>query len=129
MAAKKPKNKVYKKKKHIDAQDQENKNTMTVNLTTQSIKQLKVRKPIRIAVMVLCVLAMSCLFEGWRQVQQGLTFNHIFVLFSGIISTAFLLWLQAFWIYLEEKYKGTLRKRIEHFEKLEAYWQRKKNKK
>ncbi len=76
---------------------------------------------------MLSVLALSWFFEGIRQIQNGLTISHIFVLMGGIVSTAILLWVQGFWIYLEEKRKGTLRKKIEHFDKLEEYWQRKKS--
>ncbi len=47
------------------------------------------------------------------------------MLISGILATAFLLWLQAFWIYLEEKSKGTLRKKIVHFDRLQEYLEKK----
>ena len=76
--------------------------------------------------MVLSILALSLVFEGWRQVKDSMTAWHLAILISGTVSTIFLLWLQAFWIYVEEKSKGTLKKKIVHFDRLQEYLQKRK---
>lgn len=132
MADEKKKKKTAKSKQSVQTdtvrqgKDPEN---MTASSILQNNQKFKVRLPIKLTVIVLSVLALSWFFEGLRQVQHGLTLGHIAVFLGGVISTAVLLWVQGFWIYLEEKYKGTLRKKIEHFDKLEEYWQRKKSRK
>jgi hypothetical protein len=47
------------------------------------------------------------------------------VLVVSIVATASLLWIQAFWIYLEEKSKGTLKRKVAVFEKMENWFQAK----
>lgn len=83
--------------------------------------QLKVKSPVKLLALVSSVIALSWFFEGYRRVSQSPTVPHLTVLILGIASTAFLLWLQAFWIYIEEKSKGTLNKQIAHFDRLEKY--------
>ncbi len=123
--AKKKRNKAHEKpQQNKEGKDLEK---MTAQVLAPEIKSFKVKLPIRLAVIVLSVLALSWFFEGWRQINKGFTLSHILVFVSGTLITAVLLWLQGFWIYLEEKYKGTLRKKIEHFEKLEQSWFKKGN--
>ncbi len=98
---------------------------MTAQVLSSPTKSFKVKLPIRIAVIILSVLALSWFFEGWRQINKGITLSHVAFFISGILVTAVLLWLQGFWIYLEEKYKGTLRRKIELFDKLEQRWYKK----
>jgi hypothetical protein len=90
--------------------------------------KVKIRRPKRLlkwSVVILSIFAMSLIFEGWRQLKTGLTLEHSLVLLLGIFSTAVLLWIQAFWIYVEEKSKGTLKKKIVHFDRLDEYLQKK----
>jgi len=109
------------------ATQEKNSEDMTSSSIPQDNKRFKVRLPIKMAVIILSVFALSWFFEGLRQIQNGLTLIHALVFIGGVVSTAILLWLQGFWIYLEEKHKGTLRKKIAHFDKLEEYWERKKS--
>ena len=95
---------------------------MTTVAISPGIKPFKVKLSIKFAVIMLSVLALSLFFEGCRQIKEGITLEHIAVLIGGTLFTAILLLLQAFWIYLEEKYKGTLRRKNAHFEKAEEYW-------
>lgn len=126
MAEKKQKTAKTKDKSSRKSQKQnKEKNSMDATLINNE-KKFKVKPHIKWTVIIFSVLALSCVFEGWRQVQKELTFLHALILMGGILATALLLWVQGFWIYIEEKYKGTLRKRVEHFEKLEEYLQRKK---
>ena len=81
----------------------------------------RVKPLVKWLVILLSILALSLVFEGWRQIKTGLTMEHLFVFLAGIASTALLLWIQAFWIYIEEKSKGTLKKKIVHFDRLHEY--------
>src|SRR5580658_1325096 len=67
---------------------------------------------------VLAVIALSWFFEGWREVQKGPTLLHCAVLFAGTTATLLMLGVQGYWIYIEEKLKGTLKKRIGLFERI-----------
>jgi hypothetical protein len=130
MAKGKKKNQPNNKKNRLEKPQKEekgNEKEMTVQIISTKQNNFKVKLPIRFTVIVLSVFSLSLFFEGWRQIQKGVTFSHIAVFAAGVLFTGFLLWLQGFWIYLEEKYKGTLRKKIEHFEKLEERWYKKRN--
>jgi len=109
-------------KKQSQSKQGKDLNEMTVAIQSLDGKRFKVKLPIRIAVIVLSVIALSWFFEGCRQIKAGITLAHVAVLFGGTVSTLFLLWLQAFWIYVEEKSKGTLKRKVVHFDKLEEYW-------
>ncbi len=85
--------------------------------------RLKVKTPIKLLALVCSVVALSWFFEGYRQVSQSPSITHVAVLILGIASTVFFLWLQAFWIYVEEKSKGTLTKQIAHFDRLYNYFE------
>ena len=98
-----------------------------VNIKDTSVKIWRVKPSIKIAVMALSILALSLFFEGWREVKTALTAGSFAILVSGILTTVFLLWIQAFWIYIEEKQKGTLKKKIIHFDKLQSYIEKRKD--
>ena len=100
-----------------------------VNISTASPTVWRVKRSIKTFVIVLSILALSLVFEGWRQINNGMTAGHTAVLFGGLVSTAFLLWLQAFWIYMEEKSKGTLKKKVVHFDRLQEYIEQKRGQK
>jgi len=122
--AKKNRNTARKPEPNKEGKDLEK---MTVQSLSPELKRFKVKLSIRIAVIILSVLALSWFFEGWREINKSITPVHVAVFISGTAVTAALLYLQGFWIYLEEKYKGTLRRKLEHFEKLEQRWLRKGN--
>jgi dolichyl-phosphate-mannose--protein O-mannosyl transferase len=86
--------------------------------------RLKVKLPYKLLALGCSVIALSWFFEGYRQVSQSPSIAHCAVLVLGVMTTAFLLWLQAFWIYVEEKSKGTLNKEILHFDRLQKYLER-----
>ncbi len=64
------------------------------------------------------VISLSWFFEGWRKIHEGLNSNSIGILSAGILCTLALLTLQAFWIYADEKQKGSLVKRVPLFDRL-----------
>jgi len=81
---------------------------MTIQTPSKNMDQpkVKVRRPkplLKWSVIIVSIFALSLVFEGWRQIKTGLTLQHGLVLFVGIFLTAVLLWIQAFWIYVEEK--------------------------
>lgn len=80
--------------------------------------EFKVKFVYKFAFFVGAVLALSWFFEGWRQVQEGFTLPHCAMLLFGTATTIFFVGVQAYWIYLEEKFKGTLKKRFGLFERI-----------
>jgi hypothetical protein len=93
----------------------------TKDIQETKVKTWRLKSSIKLTVMVLSILALSLFFEGWRQVKSSMTTGHCAMLVSGTVATVFLLWVQAFWIYIEEKSKGTLKKKIVHFDRLQKY--------
>ena len=69
------------------------------------------------------VIGLSWFFAGWRQVNETGGLADWGLLFGGTAGTLMLLTVQGYWIYIEEKKKGKLTKRIELFEKIEKYLQ------
>ena|ERR1700722_8983227 len=98
----------------------------TNNKEEAKAKIWRIKKSIKFTVIILSILALSLFFEGWRQIKTGITAGHLAILISGILSTIVLLWVQAFWIYVEEKAKGNLKKKVVHFDRLEKYLQEKR---
>jgi hypothetical protein len=81
-------------------------------------KVKKVHWAFRLTAFVASVVTLSWFFAGWRQIQETGLFADWLLLVSGTVFTVLLLGVQAYWIYFEEKDKGTLKKRIELFEKM-----------
>lgn len=80
---------------------------------------MKVHWSIRTTAFIASVFTLSIFFAGWRELtEQGHIAYGAFVLSSGVISTLLLLALQGYWIYFEEKQKGTLRRHIRWYESL-----------
>jgi hypothetical protein len=86
---------------------------------TDKVKSLKVKFQVKLVAFVAATLSLSLFFEGYRDVTREPSFTNFALLIAGITFTALLLWLQAFWIYVEEKSKGSLKKTVVHFDKLE----------
>lgn len=82
-------------------------------------KARKVHWAFRLTGFVASVITLSWFFAGWRQIQETGLFTDWLLLASGTFFTVLLLGMQAYWIYFEEKDKGTLKKRIELFEKMQ----------
>jgi hypothetical protein len=89
------------------------------NTDEQRIKPLyEVRFPIKAGVFVMAVITLSWFFEGWRKIHESLSFTHVGLLIFGALSTIFLILVMSFWIYAEEKQKGSLVRSNALFEKL-----------
>jgi len=80
----------------------------------------KVKFSYKLANFVAAVIALSWFFEGYRKISESPTVPHIMILTLGTLFTLFFLGVHSFWIYVEEKSKGTLVKRIALFEKILA---------
>lgn len=76
------------------------------------------RSHVKALVFILTIISLSWFFEGLRQIQQSFSLPHIGLLLIGILATVLLVGVQSYWIYLEEKSKGTLKRRIQFFETL-----------
>jgi hypothetical protein len=84
-------------------------------------RPLKVKFQAKAVALVLSVLSLSWFFEGVRQLKQSPDVGHIAFLVVPVLATLLLLWVQAFWIYIEEKSKGTLKKTVVHFDRIEEW--------
>ena len=76
---------------------------------------------IRLVAFIASVLTLSLFFAGWREVMEHGQLSGAALLVAGVLLTAGLLGLQGFWIYFEEKQKGTLRRHIGWFEALHSF--------
>ncbi len=72
------------------------------------------------------VLSLSWFFAGWRAINERGGIWDWGLLAGGTAATVFLLTIQGYWIYHEEKQKGRLTKKIELFEKIESYLKERK---
>ena len=79
---------------------------------------LKVKFALKATAFCASVMTLSWFFEGWRKIHEGLGFWSVSILLAGIFCTIALIIVQAFWIYVEEKQKGSLLRRIALFDKL-----------
>lgn len=86
----------------------------------QTLPPVKVTFRAKAAAFVMTVITLSWFFEGWRQVSAGVTLSHCAVLAAGTGLTLVLLAVQGYWIYVEEKTKGTLKRRIGIYERIYA---------
>lgn len=86
--------------------------------SNKKVRNVKVKFSHKLFVFVGAVISLSWFFEGWRKVQESLSIEHVAILLIGTILTIFFVGIHAYWIYLEEKLKGTLKKRIELFERI-----------
>jgi hypothetical protein len=92
------------------------------NDSAEPSKSLKVKLPWKVVAFVAATISLSLWFESWRQVSRVQSLAHIMFFLAATLLTLLLVWLQAFWIYLEEKSKGTLTRRVAYFDQLESGW-------
>lgn len=102
-------------------------NVMKIKSDDKPTKGLKVKPKVKILVLIFSAITLSWCFEGFRQIKAAPTLAHYGLLCLGVISTALLLWVQAFWIYVEEKSKGTLAKKVVHFDRLQEWLEQRTN--
>jgi uncharacterized membrane protein len=68
----------------------------------------------------LATYTLSLFFAGWREVNTTGHWTGFALLAAGVVFTMLLLALQAYWIYFEEKGKGSLRRSSKIFESVHA---------
>ncbi len=81
---------------------------------------MKIHWTIKAAAFVASVLTLSWFFAGWRGIHEEPGIQSWGSLIGGTLSTLLLLAVQGYWIYFDEKKKGSLRKTIKVFEKIHA---------
>jgi hypothetical protein len=86
----------------------------------QTVRPVKVSFRAKAAAFITTVITLSWFFEGYRQVSAALTLEHCAILAAGTVLTLILLAVQGYWIYVEEKTKGTLKRRIGIYERFYA---------
>jgi len=86
--------------------------------TVAAMPIVKVKFAYKLINFTCAVIALSWFFEGWRKINESLTVGHGFILLAGVVLTALFLGVHGYWVYFEEKQKGTLKKRVEWFEKI-----------
>jgi len=91
---------------------------------TNKMPGLKVKFQVKLVAFIAATFFLSIFFEGYRQVSKEPSLFHFALLLIGTVMTGLLIWLQAFWIYIEEKSKGALTKKVVHFDKLEGLFLR-----
>jgi hypothetical protein len=82
---------------------------------------LKIKFQAKALALVLSIISLSWFFEATRRLKESVSLENLALLGVALVVTVFLLMLQAFWIYLEEKSKGTLRRNIASFERIEQW--------
>ena len=90
---------------------------------------IKVKFAYKFVNFCLAAYALSWFFEGWREINKELTVGNAAILVAGTVATIFFLAVHFYWIYFEEKSKGTLKKRVELFEKINLATQSKRQEK
>src|SRR3954463_10100880 len=66
------------------------------------------------------VMTLSWFFAGWRAVNESTALGGWLLLIGATAGTVLLLGLQGYWIYIDEKHKGSLKRRINIYEKIYA---------
>ena len=79
---------------------------------------MKINWTIKLAAFVASVTSLSWFFAGWRGINEEPGLASWGSLIGGTLLTLLLLGVQGYWIYFDEKSKGTLRKRIGLFERI-----------
>lgn len=82
---------------------------------------MKIHWTIRYSAFIASVFALSLFFAGWRETMEHGQLSGLLLLAGGVLLTAFFLAMQGYWIYFEEKNKGTLRRHVALFEKVHAF--------
>jgi|AGTN01.3.fsa_nt_gi hypothetical protein len=82
--------------------------------------KLKVKLQYRLLAFAGAVLGLSWFFEGSRQIAEAVNFSSVGYLLLGTFATVVFMGILSFWIYVEEKSKGTLKVRFGLFEKIYA---------
>ena len=76
---------------------------------------------IRYLVFALSTFTLSLFFAGWREINTTMHASGFVLLSAGVLLTGVLLMLQGYWIYFEEKNKGSLRKTSKFFEAIHKH--------
>ncbi|HEY9790311.1 MAG TPA: hypothetical protein V6D22_07930 [Candidatus Obscuribacterales bacterium] len=81
----------------------------------------RVNGVVRWGAFALATYTLSLFFAGWREINTTGHWTGFLLLAAGVILTSTLLMLQAYWIYFEEKNKGTLKTGHKLFDSVHAF--------
>lgn len=87
-------------------------------MAASNYKKCGVHWAVKTAAFVASIFSLSWFFAGWRLVHEAQTTANWLALTGGTVFTVLLVSLQGYWIYFDEKAKGTLRKRIGLYERI-----------
>ncbi len=92
----------------------------TVTVATVGKSPAKVKFVYKLINFSCAVVALSWFFEGWRKINESPTLPHFGILLAGSLLTLVFLGVHGYWVYVEEKLKGNLKKRVDLFERIYA---------
>ena len=83
----------------------------------ESQMQFKVKWTIKLAVFAMATVALSWVFEGFRQVNAGPNATGLALLFGGSTLTILFVGVYGFFMYAEERAKGSRLRNIPLFDR------------
>lgn len=81
----------------------------------------RVKGVVRWSAFAAATYTLSLFFAGWREINTTGQLSGFVLLALGVVFTGLLIMLQAYWIYFEERNKGSLRRQSKMFEWLHAF--------
>lgn len=97
-----------------------NQNCCKTEAVTASVDAYKIRFGVKLVAFIAATISLSWFFEGWREINESPTLPHIAVIVGGTGLTLLILTVMAYWTYHEEKSKGTLKKKVQFFDRIRA---------
>jgi hypothetical protein len=82
---------------------------------------MRIHWSVRYSAFIASVFTLSLFFAGWREFMEQGQISGIVLLAAGVLLTLLLLFVQGYWIYFEEKDKGTLRRHVGWFESIHSF--------
>jgi len=76
---------------------------------------------VKTSAFALSVWTLSVFFAGWREINTEFGPAACLTLASGTVMTLLLIALQGYWIYFEEKSKGTLQRKVPLFDAIHSF--------
>jgi hypothetical protein len=81
----------------------------------------RVNGAVRWGAFALATYTLSLFFAGWREINTTGHWSGFLLLAAGVVFTGTILMLQCYWIYFEEKNKGTLHRKSKIFDALHEF--------
>jgi hypothetical protein len=85
---------------------------------------LNIHISIKTAAFIASVIFLSWSFAGYHAIRQAATGANFCIFFGAVFGTMLVLAVQGYWIYEEEKEKGTLKRKIALFDRIYLWLKR-----